>query len=180
MCEPISTTLGLMSAVSSFAGQKSAADAQEAAQQAASKAESARASSEKSSMRVQQLQENIAVSQRKESNQIQGMAAKARARLVALTEAGAGGRSLDTVLGDISAKSARYSFSEDRQRKLEEQNRVFQMRESDIRTNMNQLRINKPIKQANLIESGIQGIQTGLSMYNALPSSLTASTPPTP
>jgi len=169
MCEPISMAMGAASAISSFAGQQAAASAQEKAQAQASAAEQVRAQRANTAIQVRAGQENIARSQRKEAAQLQTMEAKSRARLVALTEAGVGGRSLDQILGAMTAKSARYSASEERQRKLQAQQTSFEMEEGAIRSRMNQLRINQPIKQASLLESGLQGVQTGLSTFQLLP-----------
>lgn len=170
MCEPISMAMGAASAISSFAGQQAAANAQEQAQAQASAAEQVRAQRANTALQVRAGQENIARSQRKEAAQLQTMEAKSRARLVALTEAGVAGRSLDQILGSMTAKSARYSASEERQRKLQTQQTHFEMEEGAIRSRMNQLRINQPIKQASLLESGLQGVQTGLQTAQVLPS----------
>lgn len=166
MCEPIS--IGIATAAASYMGQKQAADAQEAAQAAASKAEQERAGKANTGVRVQEAQEGIARSQRKEATQIKGMENKARARLIALTESGAAGRSLDTVMQNLDQEEARYNFSEQRQKGLQDQSRFFGFEESAMRTRMNQLRINQPIKQASLLESGLKGVQAGLSTAQAV------------
>jgi len=162
MCEPIS--IGIATAVTSYAGQKAAADAQEKAQERASAAEQIRAGRANTSIRIREAQENIARSQRKESAQLQTTEAKARARLVALTEAGVAGMSLDRVTDKLSAKEARYRLSEDRQKDLQTQQAAFSLEEGALRSRMNQLRINQPIKQASLLESGLAGIKAGMSV----------------
>ena len=168
MCYPLA--LGAASAISSFAGQQAAASAQEQAQAQASAAEQIRAQRANTSLRVRESQENIARSQRKEAAQLQTMEAKARARLVALTEAGVSGMSLDRLTEALSAKQARYAFSEERQKQLQQQQTKLELEEGAIRSRMNQLRINQPIKQASLVEAGIQGIQVGQQTAQVFPS----------
>ena len=168
MCNPI--VMAVASAASSYAGQRAAANAQEKAQAQASAAEQVRAQRANTAVRLREAQENTARSQRTEAAQVQTMEAKSRARLVALTEAGVGGRSLDQILGAMTAKSARYSASEERQRKLQAQQTSFEMEEGAIRSRMNQLRINQPIKQASLLEAGLQGMQTGMQTAQVFPS----------
>jgi hypothetical protein len=162
MCEPIS--IGIATAVTSYAGQQAAANAQEKAQERASAAEQIRAGRANTSIRIREAQENIARSQRKESAQLQTKEAKARARLVALTEAGVAGMSLDRVTDKLSAKEARYRLSEDRQKEFQTQQAAFSLEEGALRSRMNQLRINQPIKQASLLESGLAGIKAGMSI----------------
>ena len=160
MCEPIS--MGIASAVSSFAGQQAAASAQEQAQAQASAAEQVRAQRANTSLRLREAQEGIARSQRKEVAQIKGMEAKSKAKLVALTESGVAGRTLNVALGKLRAEEARYQFSEERQKELLQQQATFGMQEEAFRSRMNQLRINQPIQQASLLSAGLTGVQTAL------------------
>lgn len=160
MCEPIS--MGIASAVSSFAGQQAAASAQEQAQAQASAAEQVRAQRANTSMRLREAQEGIARSQRKEVAQIKGLEAKSKAKLVALTESGVAGRTLNVALGKLRAEEARYQFSEERQKELLQQQATFGMQEEAFRSRMNQLRINQPIQQASLLSAGLTGVQTAL------------------
>ncbi len=160
MCEPIS--MGIASAVSSYAGQRAAANAQEKAQSQASAAEQVRAQRANTSMRLREAQEGIARSQRKEVAQIKGMEAKSKAKLVALTESGVAGRTLNVALGKLRAEEARYQFSEERQKELLQQQATFGMQEEAFRSRMNQLRINQPIQQASLLSAGLTGVQTAL------------------
>jgi len=162
--------MGIASAVSSFAAQRSAANAQEQAQSQASDAEQIRAQRANTALRTRESQEGIARSQRKEAAQVQTMEAKSRARLIALTEAGVSGMSLDRLTDSLSAKQARYSFSETQQQKLQAQSSVLQLEEGAIRSRMNQLRINQPIKQASILESGLQGLQTAMNVQQVFPS----------
>lgn len=160
MCEPIS--MGIASAVSSFAGQQAAASAQEQAQAQASAAEQVRAQRANTSMRLREAQEGIARSQRQEVAQIKGMEAKSKAKLIALTESGIAGQTLNVTLGKLRAEEARYQFSEERQKELLQQQATFGMQEEAFRSRMNQLRINQPIQQASLLSAGLTGVQTAL------------------
>lgn len=166
MCEPIS--MGIASAVSSFAGQQAAASAQEKAQSQASAAEQVRAQRANTSMRLREAQEGIARSQRQEVAQIKGMEAKSKAKLVALTESGVAGRTLNVALGKLRAEEARYQFSEERQKELLQQQATFGMQEEAFRSRMNQLRINQPIQQASLLSAGLTGVQTALGTAQAM------------
>ena len=168
MCYPLA--LGAASAISSFAGQQAAANAQEQAQAQASAAEQIRAQRANTAIRIRESQENIARSQRKEAAQVQTMEAKARARLVALTEAGVAGMSLERLTDSLSAKGAQYAFSEERQKQLQKQQTGLELEEGAIRSRMNQLRINQPIKQASILESGLEGLQTAMSFQQVFPS----------
>ncbi len=160
MCNPL--VMGAASAISSFAGQQAAASAQEQAQAQASAAEQVRAQRANTSMRLREAQEGIARSQRQEVAQIKGMEAKSKAKLVALTESGIAGQTLNVTLGKLRAEEARYGFSEERQKVLAQQQTAFGMQEEAFRSRMNQLRINQPIQQASLLSAGLTGVQTGL------------------
>lgn len=154
--------MGAASAISSFAGQQAAASAQEQAQAQASAAEQVRAQRANTSMRLREAQEGIARSQRQEAAQIKGMEAKSKAKLVALTESGIAGQTLNVTLGKLRAEEARYGFSEERQKALAQQQTTFGMQEEAFRSRMNQLRINQPIQQASLLSAGLTGVQTAL------------------
>ena len=167
MCN-IPLAYGVVSGVTSFIGQSQAASAQERAQARASAAEQERARRENTSLRIREAQEGTARAQRLEAAQLETMEAKARARLVALTEAGVAGMSLNRITDELTAKGARYAASEERQHKMQQTQTAFDLEESAIRTRMNQLRINQPIQQASLLESGLKGVQAGLSMKQAL------------
>lgn len=160
MCYPLA--LGAASAISSFAGQQAAASAQEQAQAQASAAEQIRAQRANTSLRLREAQEGIARSQRNEVAQIKGMEAKSKAKLIALTEAGVAGQTLNVALGKLKAEQARYTFSEERQKALLQQQSTFGMQEEAFRSRMNQLRINQPIQQASLLSAGLTGLQTAL------------------
>ena len=166
MCNPIA--IGAATAISSYAGQRAAANAQEKAQGQASAAEQIRAQRANSAIRARESQEGIARSQRKESAQVQTMEAKSRTRLIALTEAGVSGMSLERLTDALSAKQARYSFSETQQQKLQKHETALQLEEGSIRSRMNQLRINQPIPQASILDSSLKGIQAGLASAQAM------------
>lgn len=155
--------MGIASAVSSFAGQQAAANAQEQAQAQAAAAEKIRAQRANTSIRLREAQEGIARSQRKEVAQIKGMEAKSKAKLVALTEAGIAGQTLNVTLGKLAAEESRYAFSEERQKELLNQQSTFGLQEEAFRSRMNQLRINQPIQQASLLSAGLTGLQTSLA-----------------
>jgi len=168
MCEPISIITGIATAATSYSGQRAAANAQEKAQAQASDAEQIRAGKANTAVRLRQAQESIARAQRKDAAQIKGMAAKSSTTLSALTEGGVAGRTLDMLERDLAAQEARYQFSEDRQTNLQATQSAFTLEEEASRTMMNQLRINRPIKQASLLSSGLQGLRTGMSMSQAM------------
>jgi len=168
MCEPISIITGVATAATSYSGQKASANAQEKAQAEASAAEQIRAGKANTAVRLRQAQESIARAQRKDAAQIKGMAAKSSTTLSALTEGGVAGRTLDMLERDLAAQEARYQFSEDRQTNLQATQAAFTLEEEASRTMMNQLRINRPIKQASLLSSGLQGLQAGLMTSQAM------------
>ena len=162
--------MGAASAISSFAGQQAAASAQEQAQAQASAAEQVRAQRANTAVRLREAQENTARSQRTEAAQVQTMEAKSRARLIALTESGISGMSLERLTDSLTAKQARYACSEKQQQKMQAQQTGLELEEGAIRSRMNQLRINQPIKQASLLEAGLQGMQTGMQTAQVFPS----------
>jgi len=102
------------------------------------------------------------------------MEAKSRAKLVAISEAGVAGQSLTRLLGDFEGKEARYRVSEEQQKRFRTQQAGMALRDEQMRTTMNFRRINQPIEQPSLLISGLQGIQAGMSMYQAA-----TPTPPT-
>ena len=166
MCLPaVPYVVGGLTAITSYAGQRAAANAQEKAQERASEAEQIRAGKANTAVRLRQAQESIARAQRKDAAQIKGMAAKSSTTLSALTEGGVGGRTLDMLERDLAAQEARYQFSEDRQTNLQATQSAFTLEEEASRTMMNQLRINRPIQQASLLQSGLSGLKAGMSMY---------------
>ena len=169
MCLPaVPAIVGGLTAVTSYAGQRAAANAQEEAQAQASDAEQIRAGKANTAVRLRQAQESVARAQRKDAAQIKGMSAKARTALSALTEGGVGGRTLDMLERDLAAQEARYQFSEDRQTNLQATQSAFTLEEEASRTMMNQLRINRPIQQASLLSSGLQGLRAGMAMSQSM------------
>lgn len=180
MCHPVAIALGAMQGISSYVGQRQAAAAQEKAQAAASEAEQLRARQANSSLRLRETQEAIARSQRTEAAQLKGMEAKATAKLVALTEAGVAGQSLDNIIQKFGAQEARYMASEAVQKGLQEQRTFLHLQDEAMRSKMNQLRINQPIRQASLLSSGLSGLQTGMSMMQSLQGLKLSKNPTTP
>ena len=169
MCLPaVPAIVGGLTAITSYAGQRAAANAQEEAQAQASDAEQIRAGKANTAVRLRQAQESVARAQRKDAAQIKGMSAKARTALSALTEGGVGGRTLDMLERDLAAQEARYQFSEDRQTNLQATQSAFTLEEEASRTMMNQLRINRPIQQASLLSSGLQGLRAGMAMSQSM------------
>ena len=169
MCLPaVPAIVGGLTAVTSYAGQRAAANAQEEAQAQASDAEQIRAGKANTAVRLRQAQESVARAQRKDAAQIKGMSAKSRTALSALTEGGVGGRTLDMLERDLAAQEARYQFSEDRQTNLQATQSAFTLEEEASRTMMNQLRINRPIQQASLLSSGLQGLRAGMAMSQSM------------
>ena len=53
---------------------------------------------------------------------------------------------------------------------MQAQQTGLELEEGAIRSRMNQLRINQPIKQASLLESGLQGMQTAMQTAQVFPS----------
>lgn len=168
MCNPIAAAVtGVAQGVSSFVGDRQAAKAQERAQFLASQDERERSQTAQTGMRLRQGQENIALSQRLDAANLRSMEAKSRAKLVAISEAGVAGQSLDRLLGDFEGKAARYRFSEEQQKRFRTQQAGLALRDEQMRTTMNLRRINQPIQQPSLLISTLQGVQTGMSMYQA-------------
>lgn len=179
MCNPlIPIALGVASAASTYAGQKKTADAQEKAQRQASQAERKRYLQELSSMRARQAQEAVARAQKKDAVDREAMKKESTQRLIAVSEAGVAGQSLNTLLHNLSVNKSRFLMSLEQQQQFNEQEVDLRMSDAGMRSYSNQLRINQPIKQASLLEAGIEGVKTGMTMYQALPSP--APKPPSP
>lgn len=177
MCEPVSITLGILSAATAYSGAKEAAKAQETAQRRASEAEKQRNLQELSSMRARQAQEAVARAQKKDAVDREAMKKGSTQRLIAVSEAGVAGQSLNTLLHNLSVNKSRFLMSLEQQRAFNEQEVGLALQDANMRSYNNQLRINQPIKQASLLEAGMQGVQTGLAMHQAMPTP--APKPPT-
>ena len=169
MCSPLiaSSIIGAASTISSIQGQRYQADAQAEAQSIASRQERERYLAEVSAMRMQQQQEGIARSQKKDEADRRAMEARATAT-VSAGEAGISGLSVDALLGDLSRQQAEYEFSVDQQARLTDVNRQLALKESGLGFSRNMLRINRPIEQPDYLGSAVQGLQTGLSSFSVI------------
>lgn len=179
MCEPVSIGLGLATAATTYAGQRQAAKAQETAQRRASEAERTRNLQELSSVRARQAQEAVARAQKKDAVDREAMKKGSTQRLIAVSEAGVAGQSLNTLLHNLSVNKSRFLMSLEQQKAFNEQEVGLGLQDANMRSYNNQLRINQPIKQASILEAGMVGVQTGLSMYQAMPTPAPKSPTPT-
>ena len=166
MCSPIGLIAGIASAGMAFIGQGQAARAQERAQKSASELEQARYLDQVNAARVQQAQEQIARAQRIGAASRGNQLAMARAR-VAAGEAGVTGLSVQSLIDSMTASFARNRFSETRRAEMQDTNRDLALNDLAMRSRMNLLGINKPIQQANPLQSLVTGLQTGLSVQSA-------------
>lgn len=169
MCSPLiaSSIIGAASTISSIQGQRFQVQAQEESQRLASMQERQRYLAEVSAMRMQEQQESLARTQRKEQASRRAMEARSTAT-VSAGEAGISGLSVDALLGDISRQQAEFEFSSDEQARLTSINRGLALTEAGMGFNRNMLRINQPIEQPDYLGSFMGGAQTGLSTYGVL------------
>jgi hypothetical protein len=168
MCDPltISVAVGAVSAISSAKGQKDAADAQEKQQKLASQLERQRYLQEVTSLRQQQSQEQVALSQRMQDAERQAMEAKAQT-VVSAGEGGVAGLSVEALVANVSRKQATYAFSERKQAEMVNVNRNIELESAGAGYQRNLFTINKPIPQPDYIGSAMSGIQTGMSVYGS-------------
>jgi len=166
MCDPItiSVAVGAVSAISSAKGQKDAADAQEKQQKLASQLERQRYLQEVTSLRQQQSQEQVAMSQRMQEAEIKGKEAKAAA-VVAAGEGGVAGLSVEALVANIARKEATYAFSEKKQAEMIGVSRTLELESAGAGYQRNLFTINKPIPQPNYIGAALEGVQTVMSVY---------------
>lgn len=168
MCHPaVGIALGVGQGVSSFIGASNLARAQETAQRNASLAENERLSAEQISLRQQQQEEAQSRSQRLQAADIKARRARARARVIA-ADAGVGGASLDALMNDLTMQEGRYIASEEQRAAMQDTALTLQLDQSRIASGMNQLRINRPIPQASILESTLEGASSGLNFANAI------------
>lgn len=144
-------------------GQRQAAKAQAKAQANATKAERQRYLNEVSSMRMREQQENVAAAQRIQVAAQKAEEARATAR-VSAGEAGVAGLSVDALINDLSREEAQYRFSVTQQQEFTNINRELAFRDAGISSNMNMLRINKPIAQPDYAGAIVGGISTGVGL----------------
>ena len=168
MCEPISISLavGALTAITTAQGQKQQADAQEKQQKLASQQERQRYLEEVTSIRQQQAQEQVALSQRMQSADTQAMEAKSKA-VVAAGEGGVSGLSVEALMANIARKEATYAFSERKQAEMVDTSRTIGLQSAGSGYQRNLFAINKPIPQPDYIGSALSGIQTGMSVYGS-------------
>ena len=93
--------------------------------------------------------------------------ARATAR-VSAGEAGVAGLSVDALINSLTQEEAQYRFSETQNQQMTDVGRDLQLRDAGIGSEMNLLRINRPIEQPNYLGSILSGAQTGLSTYTAM------------
>lgn len=158
--------VSVLSTGAQIRAQQQAAAAQAKAQRNATIAEQQRLLQEMTSMRLQEQQENIAAAQRVQVASKKAEEAKATAR-VSAGEAGVAGLSIDALINDLSREEAEYRYSVTQQQEFTNVNRDLQMRDAQLGSTMNLLRINKPIQQPDFLGSAIRGASTGLSIARA-------------
>ena len=165
MCDPVTATIiGVAQAGTQIAGQRQAAKAQERAQARATKQEQQRYLNQVSAVRMQQAQEQVAMAQRIQASTTKAREARATAR-VSASEAGVAGLSVDALMNSLTQQEAQYRFSETQQQEMSNVGVALNLRDAALGSQMNQLRINKPIEQPNYLGALLSGAQTGMSMY---------------
>ena len=168
MCDIVTAAVlvGGAQAANSISGQRQAAKAQAEVQRRASLAENDRISKEYASMRMSQAQERIAQAQRISAAQTKARIARSTAR-VSAGEAGVAGISVDALVNDLTRQEAQFNFAEAQQAQFRQQGLMFRIDNAAQRSYMNQLAINKPIAQPNVVGSLLSGAQTGLTFAAA-------------
>ena len=175
MCEPITisaTTMAYISAAtaaasiaSGIAGQKQQADTQAQQQKLASQQERQRYLQEVTSLRQQQAQEQVALSQRMQEAEIKGKEAKAQL-VVSAGEGGVAGLGVEALVANIARKQATYAFSEKKQAEMINVSRNIELEAAGAGYQRNLFTINKPITQPDYVGTVIEGAQTGMNMYS--------------
>ena len=117
-------------------------------------------------MRLQQRQEQVALSQRIQAATRKAREARATAR-VSAGEAGVAGLSVNALINDLSREEADYRFSEAQNQQMMDVNRTLQLQSAGLGFTNNMLRINRPIAQPNYLGAILGGVSTGLSAYSA-------------
>ena len=167
MCNPVAIALGIAQGGMTVIGQRQQAKAQAQVQRNATIAEQQRHLAEMSAMRLKERQEKVAAAQRIQQATTKSREARATAR-VSAGEAGVAGISVDSLINDLTRKEAEYSFSVQQQMQFANMNRQLGFEDSANRSNMELLRINKPIAQPNVLGALVSGAQTGLSAYGSM------------
>ena len=168
MCAPVTigVGLGLAQTSTTIIGQRQAAKTQAKVQAQASKAERERYLAEVTSMRIQERQEQVALSQRIQAATRKARESRATAR-VSAGEAGVAGLSVNALINDLSREEADYRFSEAQNQQMMDVNRTLQLQSAGLGFTNNMLRINRPIAQPNYLGAILGGVSTGLSGYSA-------------
>lgn len=164
MCNPVAIGLAVAQGGMTYIGQQQAARTQEKVQRRATEAEQKRYLQEVSATRLRERQEQIAAAQKIQQSATKAREARATAR-VSAGEAGVAGLSVDSLINDLSRQEAEFNFSVAQQLAFSGQNRALGLTDSQMRSRMNLLSINKPIEQPNLLGSVLSGVSTGLSAY---------------
>ena len=106
------------------------------------------------------------MAQRIQASTTKAREARATAR-VSAGEAGVAGLSVDALINSLTQQEAQYRFSETQNQQMTDVNRDLQLRDAGLGSEMNLLRINKPIAQPDYLGSLLSGAQTGMSMASA-------------
>lgn len=159
--------LGVAQGGMSYVGQKQAAKTQAKVQRNATIAEQQRQLQELSSIRIRERQEMIASAQQRQEITKQAREARATAR-VSAGEAGVAGLSVDALIDSFTQKEANALFSLTQQEQFNAVERQLGIQDSQMRSRMNLLSINRPIEQPNLLGSVLDGASTALSGYSAM------------
>lgn len=174
MCEP--TTIAAMMVVSQgvqFVAQRQQTRRQEAYNREAVELEKKRAIAEAQSIRLQQSQQDQAVSREIQDVQRRSREAQATAQ-VAAGEAGVSGLSVDQTLAEYDVSLGRFLEQTQYQQKLNALSADLQLRDTFAASTMEQHRLDSPVNQPSILEgvtsmatAGIQGYSTGLQIKNA-------------
>ena len=71
-------------------------------------------------------------------------------------------------MNDLTMQEGRYIASEEQRAAMQDTALTLQLDQSRISSGMNQLRINRPIPQASILESTLDGASSGLNFANAI------------
>ena len=165
MCNPVAIGLAVAQGGMTYIGQQQAARTQEKVQRRATEAEQKRYLQEVSATRLRERQEQIAAAQKIQQSATKSREARATAR-VSAGEAGVAGLSVDSLINDLSRQEAEFNFSVAQQLAFSGQNRALGLTDSQMRSRMNLLSINKPIEQPNLVGALLDGATTGMAAYS--------------
>ena len=167
MCTVAAIAMAATQAAVSYGGQRQAAKAQALVQQRATINEQKRHLLEVGTMRLRQAQEDVAAAQKIAENQRKATQAFATG-VASSVSANVSGINVGAMLGDIMRGRARRDVSILQQQRMADVGRFVAMRDAGNRTTQNYLRINRPIKQPNILEAALEGAQTGLSTQQVI------------